>query len=61
MSKELWDKGLAVRKEVLGAEYVERNLASADDFQHADAGAGDPVLLGLAVGRGRKCHARCEV
>src|SRR6266705_2969030 len=22
MSKELWDKGLAVRKEVLGAEYV---------------------------------------
>jgi len=32
MSKELWDKGLAVRKEVLGAEYVERNLASADDF-----------------------------
>jgi 4-carboxymuconolactone decarboxylase len=32
MLKELWDKGLAVRKEVLGAEYVERNLASADDF-----------------------------
>lgn len=32
MSKELWDKGLAVRKEVLGADYVERNLKSADDF-----------------------------
>ncbi len=32
MVKELWDKGLAVRKEVLGAEYVERNLKSADDF-----------------------------
>jgi 4-carboxymuconolactone decarboxylase len=32
MSKELWDKGLAVRKEVLGAEYVERNLKAADDF-----------------------------
>ena len=32
MSKELWDKGLAVRKEVLGAEYVERNLKSVDDF-----------------------------
>lgn len=32
MQKELWDKGLAVRKEVLGAEYVERNLKSADDF-----------------------------
>ncbi|HET7764762.1 MAG TPA: carboxymuconolactone decarboxylase family protein [Burkholderiales bacterium] len=32
MIKELWDKGLAVRKEVLGAEYVERNLKNADDF-----------------------------
>lgn len=32
MSKELWDKGLAVRKEVLGADYVERNLKAADDF-----------------------------
>jgi 4-carboxymuconolactone decarboxylase len=32
MVKELWDKGLAVRKEVLGAEYVERNLKNVDDF-----------------------------
>lgn len=32
MLKELWDKGLAVRKEVLGADYVERNLKSSDDF-----------------------------
>jgi 4-carboxymuconolactone decarboxylase len=32
MSKELWDKGLAVRKEVLGAEYVERQLKTVDDF-----------------------------
>jgi 4-carboxymuconolactone decarboxylase len=32
MLKELWDKGLAVRKDVLGAEYVERNLKAADDF-----------------------------
>jgi 4-carboxymuconolactone decarboxylase len=32
MVKDLWDKGLAVRKEVLGKEYVERNLKSADDF-----------------------------
>ena len=32
MVKELWDKGLAVRKDVLGAEYVERNLKAADDF-----------------------------
>jgi len=32
MIKELWDKGLAVRKEVLGKEYVERNVKAADDF-----------------------------
>ena len=32
MSNELWDKGLAVRKEVLGADYVERNLKAVDDF-----------------------------
>ena len=32
MNKELHDKGLAVRKEVLGAEYVEKLLNSADDF-----------------------------
>ncbi len=32
MDKERFDKGLAVRKDVLGAEYVENNLATADDF-----------------------------
>ncbi len=28
----LFDKGLAVRKDVLGAEYVEKSIQSADDF-----------------------------
>jgi 4-carboxymuconolactone decarboxylase len=32
MSKEMYDKGLGVRKEVLGSDYVERQLATADDF-----------------------------
>lgn len=32
MDKERFDKGLAQRKAVLGAEYVERSLAQADDF-----------------------------
>jgi 4-carboxymuconolactone decarboxylase len=32
MDKERFDKGLAVRKDVLGADYVEKNLAGADDF-----------------------------
>jgi 4-carboxymuconolactone decarboxylase len=32
MDKKLWEKGLANRKQVLGAEYVERNMSTADDF-----------------------------
>lgn len=32
MDKELYDKGLAKRKQVLGAAYVDKALASADDF-----------------------------
>ncbi len=32
MDQQRFDKGLAARKSVLGAEYVERALANADDF-----------------------------
>ena len=32
MADELFERGLATRKEVLGAEHVERSLAAADDF-----------------------------
>jgi 4-carboxymuconolactone decarboxylase len=32
MAESMFDKGLKVRKEVLGAEYVEAALSSADDF-----------------------------
>lgn len=32
MASEKYDKGLAVRREVLGAEYVDRALADADEF-----------------------------
>lgn len=31
-NKELFEKGLAIRKAVVGAEYVEKSMASADDF-----------------------------
>ena len=31
-SNELFEKGLEVRRAVLGAEYVDANLAGADDF-----------------------------
>lgn len=30
----LYARGLATRREVLGAEYVDRAIASADDFSH---------------------------
>ncbi len=32
MSETLFEKGLKVRREVLGAEYVDKSIASADDF-----------------------------
>ena len=32
MDETLFEKGLAKRKATLGAEYVENNLAAADDF-----------------------------
>jgi 4-carboxymuconolactone decarboxylase len=32
MNKELFDKGLQTRREVLGAEYVDASIRSADDF-----------------------------
>ncbi|MEJ0023300.1 MAG: carboxymuconolactone decarboxylase family protein [Alphaproteobacteria bacterium] len=32
MTNETYEKGLALRKKVLGADYVERSFANADDF-----------------------------
>ena len=32
MTNELFEKGLKVRREVLGAEYVDASLSQADDF-----------------------------
>jgi 4-carboxymuconolactone decarboxylase len=32
MNKKAYEDGLAVRREVLGAEYVDRSLATADPF-----------------------------
>ena len=32
MSNELFERGLAIRKAVLGKEYVEKSMAAADDF-----------------------------
>jgi len=35
MPSEVYERGLALRKEVLGAEYVERSFANADAFSTA--------------------------
>jgi 4-carboxymuconolactone decarboxylase len=32
MDKEMFDKGLAIRRSTLGAEFVDKAIASADDF-----------------------------
>lgn len=32
MSKDVFDRGLAIRKDVLGKEFVENSLATADEF-----------------------------
>lgn len=32
MNKDLYEQGLKVRREVLGAEHVDRSIKSADDF-----------------------------
>jgi 4-carboxymuconolactone decarboxylase len=32
MNKELFEKGLAIRRAVLGAEYVDKSLQTADEF-----------------------------
>ena len=32
MNKELFEKGLAIRRQVLGTDYVDNALATADDF-----------------------------
>jgi 4-carboxymuconolactone decarboxylase len=32
MDKAMFEKGLAIRRDVLGADYVDQSIASADDF-----------------------------
>ena len=32
MDREMYEKGLGIRREVLGAEYVDNAIAAADDF-----------------------------
>ncbi|MEJ0097186.1 MAG: hypothetical protein WDM84_03660 [Bauldia sp.] len=45
MSKEVFDRGMEVRKKVLGAEFVEKSFASADESRSRTA---------------RRCLPRCR-
>ncbi len=47
----LFDKGLAIRREVLGAEYVDGSLARADDFMAAFQNITTEMCWGYAWGR----------
>jgi len=47
--EELWDKGIVVRKEVLGAEYVERNVKAAGRFSVCRCRSTPTERAGLAV------------
>ena len=39
MANEKFEKGLKLRKQVLGAEYVEKSMASADSFSSVEVPA----------------------
>jgi 4-carboxymuconolactone decarboxylase len=48
---ELFEHGLAVRREVLGADYVDRSLESADDFYAAFQKATTEMAWGMVWAR----------
>ena len=55
MDKALRDKGLAMRKAVLGEDYVNKSLASADAFNAPFQGSTGAMtltkpLVGMAAG-----------
>jgi 4-carboxymuconolactone decarboxylase len=50
MNSERFERGLAARKTVLGEEYVEANLAAADDFNREFQEVVTEFAWGLAWG-----------
>ena len=51
--RDLYQRGLQIRKAVLGEEYVEKALAACRRFQPADAGTRRPSTAGAASGVAR--------
>jgi len=52
MDKQVFEAGLAVRKEVLGEDYVKRSLESADDFNREFQEMVTEYCWGATWGRG---------
>ena len=46
MNSERFEKGLEIRRSVLGAEYVDKSIENASDFSMPDAAIGHRILLG---------------
>ncbi len=51
MTSELYDKGLKIRREVLGAEFVDKAIAGADDFNRAMQDLSTEYCWGAVWGR----------
>ena len=52
MDKQVYEAGLAMRKQVLGEDYVERSLKSADDFNREFQDMVTEYCWGATWGRG---------
>ena len=51
MDKALYDRGMTMRRKVLGDEYVDRAVANTDDFNRQFQELLTDLLLGRGVGR----------
>ncbi len=51
MDQEMFAKGLRIRREVLGADYVDQSLAAADDFNRPLQELGTQYCWGEIWGR----------
>ncbi len=54
----LFDLGLQARREVLGAEYVDKSVQSANDFQMGVPAHHDGVVLGICLEQARTSIAK---
>ena len=53
MDKERFEKGLGIRRAVLGAEFVDNAIKTADDFSRPLQELVTRVLLGRSLGSSR--------